>query len=91
MEKPVELKMSFNGVSILFNDKQIINDRIEVKISYLTALIFIDGKHEISYYLQSLSVGELAGFIVEDFERKVDITLAVDEAMAIATYIKGKI
>ena len=45
--------LPYTSPYVVYNDGQIINDRIEVRISYLTALIFIDGKHEISYYPQS--------------------------------------
>ena len=91
MGKPAELKVVYNGINILYNDGKIVNDRIEIKISYLTALIFINGKHEASYYPQHLNVKELAEIIADDCKRKAEIELTTEEATAIATYIKEKI
>ena len=84
------MEIRFNGIEIIYNDGKVINDRISVKISYLTALLFIDGNHIMSYYARECTEEHLARFIKEDCQ-DYGIELSNEECEAIAKYIKGVI
>jgi len=83
------MEIRFDGIKLFYNDGTIINERVQVKISYLTALLFIDGNHITSYYAQECSIEMLARFIKEDCA-EYDIELSKEECQEIAIYIKNK-
>lgn len=84
------MEFRFDGIELFYNDGTKVNDRVQVKISYLTALLFIDGNHITSYYAQECATEILARFIKEDCE-DYGIELSKEESTAIARYIKGVI
>lgn len=84
-----ELKMRFDGIKIYYNGGIIVNDRVQVRISYLTALLFIDGENVCTFYPKNCDE-ELIGSIVKSYCRDHGIDLSKDELRAIAQYTIGK-
>lgn len=81
----MELKMRFEGIELYYNDEMTVNERVRVKISYLTAFLFIDGKNVCSFYPQNLDE-EMAESIVGSYCMDYGIDLTKDELRAIAQY-----
>lgn len=84
-----ELKMRFDGIKIYYNDGIIINDRVQVKISYLTALLFIDGENVCTFYPKNCDEG-LIESIVKSYYKDYGINLSKDELRAIAQFTIDK-
>ena len=84
-----ELKMRFDGIKIYYNDGIMVNDRMQVRISYLTALLFIDGENVCTFYPQNCHE-ELVESIIKSYCRDYGIDLSKDELRAIAQYTIGR-
>ena len=79
--------IKFDGIKLIYNDGQKINDRISVKISNKTALIFADGNNICSLYPQILDVKTVAE-IIEEYCRDYDVEINTEETEVIAKWIK---
>lgn len=76
----------FNNTNLLFNEQKTINERIAIKISYLTAFLYIDGTQITSFYPKVLT----PDCIIEDISetcREHGIELSSAESKAIADYM----
>lgn len=82
------MEMRFDGIKLFCNDGKVINERVSVKISFLTALLFVDGNNVSSYYPQYLFCDELAEMI-QDECKEHGAELTMEESLTIAKYIKG--
>lgn len=45
-----EFRAEFPGIRTMYHDKSAFDDRVEIRMSYKTALLFIDGQHVTSFY-----------------------------------------
>ena len=82
--------IKFDGIKLIYNDGKTFNDRISVKISNKTALIFADGNNICSLYPQDLSVDETAE-IIEEYCRDYDVEINTEESEVIAKWIKERL
>ena len=86
----MELKIRFEGIEIYCNDEMTVNERVRVKISYLTAFLFIDGENICSFYPQNLDE-EMVESIVGSYCMDHGIDLTREELRAIAQYTIRKV
>lgn len=87
--KDIISKMNFDGIKIYYNDGTIINDRVQVKISYLTALLYIDGENVCTFYPKSCDK-EMIESIVNSYCKDYEIDLSQNELEAIAEFTINK-
>ena len=83
------LKMKLEGIKLYYNDEMAVHERVRVKISYLTAFLFIDGENICSFYPQDLDE-EMVESIVGSYCMDHGIDLTKDELRAIAQYTIGR-
>lgn len=81
--------IKFDGI-IIYNDGKKINDRISVKISNQTVLIFADGNNICSLYPQSLDA-ETTANILEEYFIDYDVEISREEIESIAAWIKKRL
>ena len=79
-----------NGVRILYNAEKEINERLIVRISKLTALFFVDGKHEVSLYPSGLE-NDVLKSILDGYLDDYGIYLSSEEISMIVAFIKEHI
>ena len=82
--------IKFDGIKLIYNDGKKINDRISVKISNQTALIFVDGNNIYSIYPQDLDV-ETTAYIIEEYCRDYDVEISREEIEVIAAWTKERL
>ena len=82
--------IKFDGIKLIYNDGKKINDRISVKISNQTALIFADGKNICSLYPQDLDVKTVVD-IIEEYCRDYNVEISRKEIEVITTWIKERL
>ena len=78
--------INFYGVKLFYNNQYVVNERVTVKISYMTALLFIDGTHVESYYPKNLQ----PEYFVEDIIDRCNdycIHLSLSEGYVVADYM----
>ena len=81
-----EMEFRFDGINVLFNGIKTIDERVQVRISYLTALIYIDGEHITSYYPRNLVPETLAECLIDDI-KDYNLQLSEEDIYEIAKYI----
>jgi hypothetical protein len=86
----IQMLIKFDGIKLIYNDGKKINDRISVKISNKTALIFVDGKNICSLYPQDLDV-ETTADIIEEYFIDYDVEINRAEIEVIAAWIKERL
>ena len=82
--------INFDGIKLIYNDGKKINDKISVKISNKTALIFVDGNNICSLYPQSLNVSEAAE-IIKEYCNDYNVEITTEESEVIAKWIKARL
>lgn len=82
--------IKFDGIKLIYNDGKKINDKMSVKISNKTALIFADGNNICSIYPQNLSIEETAD-IIEEYCIDYDVEINREEIEVIAAWIKERL
>lgn len=82
--------IKFDGIRLIYNDSNKINDRISVKISNETVLIFADGNNICSLYPQSLEISETA-YIIREYCNDYDVEISTEESEVIAAWIKERL
>ena len=82
--------IKFDGIRLIYNGEKKINDRISVKISNKTALIFTDGNNICSLYPQSLDISETAE-IIKEYCTDYDVKISTEESEAIAKWINERL
>ena len=84
------MKFQFSGIQVQFNNEKVINESICVRISNLTAMLYADENHVVSYYPKELDADTLAKCITDDSEY-YELHLSKEEVLEIAEYMKEKI
>lgn len=79
-----EFRMVFDGIKLYYNE-EIVNDRIQIKISYKTALLFIDGINICSFYPTKSNAKWVAEDIME-YCMENGVVVSKEEAEAITRY-----
>lgn len=82
--------IKFDGIKLIYNDGKKMNDKISVKISNQTALIFADGNNICSIYPQSLDA-ETVTDILEEYFIDYDVEIDREEIEVIAAWIKERL
>lgn len=80
----------FNGIELYYNDEKIINSEISVKISYLTALFFLNDENIFSLYPEYLTVKDTEEVIIESLQDN-SIVINKEDALTISKWIKERI
>lgn len=82
--------IKFDGIKLIYNDGKKINDKISIKLSNKTALVFVDGKNICSIYPQNLDV-ETVTDILEEYCKDYDVEINKEEIEVIAAWIKDRL
>ena len=84
-----DMEYRIDGISLIYNHSMNMSE-LTVKISYLTALFFVNGNHIGSIYPKDVSERILIS-VIDDYRKEFSLTLSDEDISKIVSWMKKQV